>query len=255
MTGDDKRCRSAFVTGASYGFGAAIALRLARDGFAVAVSATDVKNLADIVARLDAVGVRTAAIALDLRDPDDVRRAMNRAVDALGGVDLLVNNAAANLRRSALEVTREEWDAVLATNLTGPFFLTQQMAHGLMRAGRPGSIVNIASTHGLIGAAERSTYGVSKAAMIQMTRMLAVEWGPHRIRVNAVAPGRALTESPSRAATAAKPGYVDRMIERIPLRRLVTAEDVAAAVGYLASAQAASVTGQVLTVDGGLTIS
>lgn len=252
---EDKRGKSAFVTGASYGFGAAIALQLARDGFDVAVAATDRKNLADIVAKLKDVGVRTAAVALDLRDPDGVRRAWDAAIEALGAVDLLVNNAAANLRRSALEVTREDWDAVIATNLTGPFLLTQRMAQCLMQAGRPGAIVNIASTHGLIGAADRSTYGVSKAALIQMTRMLAVEWAPYRIRVNAVAPGRALTGSPSRSASAAMPGYLDRMIEQIPLRRLVTAEEVAAAVGYLASAQAESVTGQVLAVDGGLTIS
>ena len=218
------------MTGASYGFGAAIALQLARDGFDVAVSATDTKNLADIVGKLSAVGARTAAIALDLRDHDGVRRAIDAAAEALGAIDLLVNNAAANLRRPALEVTREDWDAVMATNLTGPFFLTQAMAQSLLRAGKPGAIVNIASTHGLIGAAERSTYGISKAAMIHMTRMLAVEWAAHGIRVNAVAPGRALTPSPSRSASAAKPGYLDRMLEKIPLHRLVTAEEVAAAV-------------------------
>jgi NAD(P)-dependent dehydrogenase (short-subunit alcohol dehydrogenase family) len=252
---DDKRRKFALVTGASYGFGAAIALQLARDGFDVAVSATDTKNLADIVGKLNAVGVRTVAIALDLRDPDGARRAIDGVTDVLGGVDLLVNNAAINLRGNALEVTREDWDAVLETNLTGPFFLTQQMAQCLMRAGKPGTIVNIASTHGLIGAAERSTYGISKAAMIHMTRMLAIEWAACRIRVNAVAPGRALTASPSRSASALRPGYLERMIERIPLHRLVTAEEVSAAVSYLASPQAASITGQVLILDGWLTVS
>jgi NAD(P)-dependent dehydrogenase (short-subunit alcohol dehydrogenase family) len=251
----DKRRKSAFVTGASYGFGAAIALELARDGFDVAVSATDANNVADTVSKLTATGVRTAAIGLDLRDPDSVGRAIEAAADALGGIDLLVNNAAVNLRRAALDVSREEFGAVMAANLTGPFFLCQQMAQALMRAGESGAIINIASTHGLIGAAERSTYGISKAGMIQMTRMLAVEWAPHGIRVNAVAPGRALTASPSRAATAAKPGYLDRMLEKIPLHRLVTDAEVAAAVSYLASPRAASVTGQVLVLDGGLTIS
>src|SRR5262249_7061833 len=118
---------------------------------------------------------------------------------------------------------------------------------------QPGCIVNVASAHAIIGAAERSTYGISKAAIVHMTKMLAVEWGEHGIRVNAVAPGRMQTDSPSRAEKGSDPAYIGAMLERIPLHRLATVEEVASAVTWLASSAAASVTGQTIVLDGGLT--
>ena len=124
----------------------------------------------------------------------------------------------------------------------------------MIAAGRGGAIVNLASTHALVGVAERSTYGISKAALIQMTRMLAVEWAPYGIRVNAVASGRLDTSSPSRVEKAADPNYMAAMLSRIPLRRQATVAEVAAAVSYLASPAAAAITGQVLVLDGGLTV-
>jgi 2-deoxy-D-gluconate 3-dehydrogenase len=136
--------------------------------------------------------------------------------------------------------------------VTGTFFLTQEMGRHLIGAGRPGSIINIASTHGVVGLARRSAYGVSKGAIIQMTRMLAIEWAEHGIRVNAVAPGT--VETPSRAALfAADPARREALLNRVPLRRFGTAEEVAAAVRYLASPQATYITGQVFVLDGGLT--
>ena len=246
--------RVAFVTGASYGVGAATALALARDGFDVAVSATRRENLAGTMAELEGMGVRAVPLVLDLRSQSSIERAMAEAVAVLGRVDLLVNNAGGNVRKLALDVTLADWDAVMAINLRGVFFLSQQAGRHWIALRRPGVIVNLASTHGLVGAAERSTYGISKAAVIQMTRMLAIEWAEHGIRVNAIAPGRLDTPSPSRAARTADPTYMDAMRARIPLNRLATAEEVAAAVCYLASPRAASITGHTLVLDGGLTV-
>jgi NAD(P)-dependent dehydrogenase (short-subunit alcohol dehydrogenase family) len=182
-----------------------------------------------------------------------IAQATETIIAALGGLDVLVNNGGANLRKAATEVTAQEWDAVMDVNLRGTFFVTQQTGRHLIAAGRGGSIVNIASSYALVGAAERSTYGISKAALVGMTRMLAVEWAPHNIRVNAIAPGRLVTASPSRAEKGADPAYMEAMLKRIPLHRLASVEEVAAAAAYLASPAAASMTGQVLVLDGGLT--
>ncbi len=245
--------RTALVTGASYGVGAATALALAREGFDLAVSATRAENLDDTTAKLETTGARAAPLVLDLRSQSSIEVAMAEVVSGFGRLDLLVNNAGASLRKLAVEVTPSEWDEVLAVNLRGAFFLSQQVARYLIASDRPGAIVNIASTHGLLGVAERSTYGISKGGLIQMTRMLAIEWAEHGIRVNAIAPGRLDTPSPARAARTGDPGYMQAMRSRIPLGRLATADEVAAAVCYLASPQAASITGQTLVLDGGLT--
>jgi len=246
--------RTAFVTGASYGVGAATALALASDGFDVAVSATRAGNLRETAAKLAATGIRALPLVLDLRSQASIERAMADVIAAFGHLDVLVNNAGADLRKLAVDVSFAEWDAAMAVNLRGTFFLTQQIGRHLIGGSRPGAIVNIASTHGLIGAAERSVYGISKGALIQMTRMLAVEWAEHGIRVNAIAPGRLDTPSPARAVRTTDPAYMDAMRARIPLQRLTTADEVAAAVCYLASPQGASITGQTLVLDGGLTV-
>lgn len=243
----------ALVTGASFGVGAATALALAHAGYEVAVTATRRANLDVTLEALAQTGGRIVPLELQLEDEHSVAMAFIQAASALGGIDLLVNNAGVNLRKAAVDVTTAEWQRVMAANVTGPFQLSQLAARAWMTSGRPGSIVNIASTHGLMGAAERSTYGISKGAMLQMTRMLAVEWAPHGIRVNAIAPGRMLTASPSRSGTGNNPAYIQQMLTRIPLGRLATAEEVADAVVYLASPAAISVTGHTLTIDGGLT--
>jgi len=244
---------TAFVTGASYGVGAATALALARAGYDVAISATRAQNLSETVTVLDALGGHVLPLILDLASRTSIERAMHEIVAAFGGLDLLVNNAGTNLRAHAIDVTPAQWDEMMAVNVTGTFHLTQQVGRHLIEQRRAGAVVTIASTHALIGALERSTYGIVKAAQVQMTRMLAVEWAEHGIRVNAIAPGRMETASPSRAAKGADLKYMKAMLDRIPLHRLCTPEEVAAAVVYLASAQAVSITGQVLVLDGGLT--
>jgi NAD(P)-dependent dehydrogenase (short-subunit alcohol dehydrogenase family) len=245
--------RTALITGASYGVGEATALTLARAGYDIAVTATKLENLAKTVKALEATDARVVSAALDLRDAASIARTAGEIIAALGGLDVLVNNAGTNLRKNAVDVMPPEWDAVMDVNLRGTFFLTQEVGRHMIAAGRGGCIVNIASTYALVGAAERSTYGISKAALVGMTRMLAVEWAPHNIRVNAIAPGRLVTPSPSRAGKGADPAYMEAMLKRIPLRRQASVEEVAAAAAYLASPAAAAMTGQVLVLDGGLT--
>jgi NAD(P)-dependent dehydrogenase (short-subunit alcohol dehydrogenase family) len=218
------------------------------------VSATRAENLDGTVAQLEALGVQPVVLVLDLGSQSSIERALADVAAEFGRLDLLVNNAGSNLRKLAVDVTWADWDAVMASNLRGAFFLSQQLGRRLVAAGRPGDIVNIASTHGLVGAAERSTYGIAKGALIQMTRMLAIEWAEYGIRINAIAPGRLDTRSPSRAARTDDPSYMQAMLARVPLHRLATVDEVAAAVCYLASPQAASLTGQTLVLDGGITV-
>jgi 2-deoxy-D-gluconate 3-dehydrogenase len=242
---------AAFVTGASQGIGAAVALRLARDGFDVVVSSTHPEKLAPVVEGVRTAGARAVTVGLDVREQASIERAMAQAVTACGRLDVLVNNAGVPLKKPALDVTPADWQEVIDVNLKGTFFMSQQMGRHLVKAGKPGCIVSIASTHGLVALAGRSAYGIAKAAVTQMTRMLAIEWAEHGIRVNAVAPGR--VDTPSRAWSLGEPGYRESALARIPLRRFGTVDDVAAAVSYLVSPAASYITGQTLVLDGGLT--
>lgn len=248
---DKTRRPVALVTGASAGLGRAIALRLAEEDFDLAVTDLDIAML-DALRREPALANgEVIALALDVRQPDSIAAAMEEVIRRFGHIDVLVNNAGRALQRPAIEVTWAEWDDVIAINLRGAFFLSQAAARHWIASGRPGAIVNIASTHGLTGLTGRSVYGISKGGLIQMTRMLAIEWAPSAIRVNAVAPATVLTSS--RAAMLKDPDARQQMLARIPLGRFPAAEEVAAAVAYLAGGAAASVTGHVLVIDGGLT--
>jgi NAD(P)-dependent dehydrogenase (short-subunit alcohol dehydrogenase family) len=250
---DDKKARRrvALVTGASQGIGAATALALARVGYDVAVSDLRPGDLAATLAALAATPARVAALALDLRRLASIEKTIADVAAELGPIDLLVNNAGVTLRKAAVEVTEAEWDEVVGIDLKGTFFISQQMGRHLIAGGRGGVIVSIASAHGLVGFAARSTYGIAKAGIVHMTRMLAIEWAAHGIRVNAIAPGT--VETPSRAPFLAEPAARAAMLGRIPAGRFGTAEEVAAAVRYLASDEAAYITGQTLSLDGGLT--
>jgi len=242
---------TALVTGASQGIGAAIAIQLARGGHDVAVSSTRPEKLPDVISQVTRAGGRAVPVALDVCSHASISAAMKDAISAFGQLDVLVNNAGVPLKKPAVDITPEEWDRVIRTNLSGTFFMSQEMGRHLLATRRPGCIINIASTHGLVGLPERAAYSIAKGAVIHMARVLAVEWAAHGIRVNAIVPGR--VDTASRAASLAEPGYRDMALNRIPLRRFATAEEIAAAVCYLASPQASYVTGQALVLDGGLT--
>jgi NAD(P)-dependent dehydrogenase (short-subunit alcohol dehydrogenase family) len=243
--------RRAFVTGTSTGLGRAIALALAREGYDLAVSDLDIAWLDELLAHPDMKARTVVPVALDLRVEASIREAYAKARDGLGAIDLLVNNAGRALVKPVTEVTWADWDDVIDTNLKGAYFLSQQFARDCLGTQRLGAIVSLASTHGMTGIENRSVYGISKGGIIQMTRMLAIEWAAHGIRVNAIAPTTVLT--PSREKLLSDPERRKTMLARIPTGRFATEDEIAAAVIYLASPAAASVTGHTLPVDGGLT--
>lgn len=240
-----------FITGASQGIGAGIAVEMARQGHDVAVSSTRPEKLSPVLDEIRAAGARALPVGLDVRDQASIERAMAAVVGEFGALDVLVNNAAQALRKPALDFTPEEWNDVIGTGLTGTFFMSQAMGRHLIAAGRGGAIISITSTHGLVGLAERSAYGIAKAGVIHMARMLAIEWAEHGIRVNTVAPGAVIT--PARQGMPMAPDHAEKRLARIPMKKLCTVEDVAAAVAYLASPQASYITGQTLVLDGGVT--
>ena len=245
------RPRRALVTGTSTGLGRAIALALAREGYDLALTELDTASLAELLKLPELAARKVVPVQLDLRSHQSINTAFERALVGLGEIDLLVNNAARALVKPTIDVTPAEWDDIIDTNLKGSFFLTQCFGRSCIARGRAGAIVSIVSTHGVVGIAQRAVYGISKAGLIQMTKMLAIEWADKNIRVNAVAPATVLT--PSREKLLSDPKMREAMLARIPTGRFVTPEEVAAAVIYLASPAAASVTGHTLMVDGGLT--
>jgi 2-deoxy-D-gluconate 3-dehydrogenase len=243
--------RRALVTGTSAGLGRAIAVALAREGYDLALTELETPMLKDTLADPAIANRKVVPIALDLRSQASIKAAFERATAELGDIDLLVNNAGRALLKPVVDVTDAEWDDVIDTNLKGAFFLSQLFGRACIAAKRPGAIVSMASTHGMTGITGRSVYGISKAGLIQMTRMLAIEWADKNIRVNAIAPTTVMTES--RQQLLADPDRRAAALARIPSRRFATPEEIAAAVVYLASPGAGSVTGVTLPVDGGLT--
>ena len=242
--------RVALVTGAATGIGRATAIDLARHGYDVAMADLPGQSLTEVAAEGEAAGARMLAVELDLRILASIEAAVETTAGALGGLDVLVNNAGTQLRGAAVDIDWDDWDRLMSVNLKGQYFMATRFARRCIAQDRPGAIVSTASTHGFTGIANQSVYGISKGGVIQMTRMLAIEWAGHGIRVNAVAPATVLT--PSRAVALADPARRQMMQDRLPTRRFPTAEEIAAAIRFLADPENASVTGHILPVDGGL---
>jgi len=239
--------RIAFVTGASRGIGRACALALGSAGARVVLAARQVDKLEQVASEIRAAGGDAFIVPMDLSAVDSIRAAFSKASKEFGHIDILVNNAAITKDGLAVRMKQEDWDAVLATNLTGSFIATQQVLLGMMRE-RWGRIVNITSVVAEAGNAGQANYVASKAGLIGLTKSLAHEMASRGITVNAVAPGFIDTDM-----TQALPQDLkEKVLAAIPLKRLGTPQDVAAAVAFLASEEAGYITGHVLNVNGGM---
>ncbi len=241
----------ALVTGAGNGIGRAIAVGFARAGADVAVAGRTPQTLAEVAGKIEAEGRRSLTCVVDMRDIPQVRAMVRQVVETFGRLDVLVNNAGLTNRTPSLEVTEETWDAVMGTNLKGLFFCCQEAARHMVPR-RRGKIINVASIFGLVGRPERAAYSASKAAAMQLTRTLAVEWAPHNIHVNAIAPGA--TRTPTREELFGDPAYLQRLVAQYPLGRIADPEDIVGTALFLASTASDFITGQTIVVDGGHTI-
>jgi 3-oxoacyl-[acyl-carrier protein] reductase len=245
------RCEGkiALVTGAQQGIGRATALRLADEGADVALNfLDDAGAAASCAAEIAALGRRCHAIAADISKPADARRLVEMAEAELGPIDVLVNNAAIFPRAAFLDLTEEMWDAVLDTNLKGAFVCAQEVARRLVAAGRPGSIINLSSGAPYRGSLRAAAYMASKLGVVGLTRAMARELAPHRIRVNAVAPGVTNTAMPRLGNTEEE---LAELARRNPSGRLAEPEDIADVIAFLASDEARHIVGQLLHVNGG----
>jgi 3-oxoacyl-[acyl-carrier protein] reductase len=238
--------RVALVTGASRGIGRAIASRLAASG-ATVVAAARGDNAAEAAASIVAAGGRAEAIGLDVTDAEAVSAAVVGVLARHGRIDVLVNNAGITRDQLMLRMKREDWDAVLSTNLTAAFTCIQAVLRPMVKQ-RSGRIINVSSVVGQSGNAGQANYAASKAGLIGLTKSLALEVASRNITVNAVTPGLIDTDM-TRAISA---GAHDDWAARIPLQRLGTVADVAGAVAFLASEEASYITGHVLAVNGGM---
>jgi len=237
----------ALVTGASRGIGEAIAKRLAGEGATVLAAARSADALGKVVAEIGGAGGKASAIAVDLGDSSSIEAAVKGALAAHGEISVLVNNAGVTEDNLILRMSRESWDRVLTTNLTGAFLLTQAVVKSMVRK-RYGRIVNVTSVVGLMGNAGQANYAASKAGLVGFTKSVARELASRNITCNAIAPGFIATAMTDKMTDAAR----QALSAQIPLERLGTVDDVAAAAAFLASDEAAYVTGTVVNVSGGL---
>jgi 3-oxoacyl-[acyl-carrier protein] reductase len=240
--------RTAIVTGASRGIGRAIAMRLATSGAKVACVARTVEKLQETAAAISAAGGQAEVHPCDVTDSAAVSKLVEELAEKWGGIDILVNNAGITKDTLIPRMSDEDWDTVLATNLRSVFLFTRAASLVMMRK-RSGRIINISSVSGLIGNPGQANYSASKAGIIGLTRTVAQELASRKVTVNAICPGFIASEM-----TQALGASLDELVKtRIPAKRLGEADEVADAVLYLASDSAAYMTGEVLTIDGGLT--
>ena len=242
----------AIVTGGSRGLGRHFALTLARSGAQVALAARGIDRLEEVVKEIEGVGGYAVTVQVDVADGKSVKTCVERAENALGPIDILVNNAGIAVTKPLLEHAEEDWNSVLDTNLKGVWLMGQEVARRMVYWEQGGSLINIASVLGERGISQLPGYCASKGGIINLTRAMAVELAPHRIRVNTIAPGYIETDM-NRQFFATQAGQ--RLIKRIPQRRLGQVEDLDGVLLLLASDASRYMTGSVITIDGGQSVS
>jgi 3-oxoacyl-[acyl-carrier protein] reductase len=239
--------RVALVTGASQGIGHACALALAQEGASIAVAARNQQKLQELVGQITAAGGQAAAFVMDVADEEQVKAGIKSALGQFGKIDILVNNAGITRDQLLMRMKRADWDAVLNTNLTSAYLCMQQVIGSMLKQ-RWGRIINITSVFGQMGQAGQVNYSASKAGLIGLTMAMAREVASRNITCNAVAPG--FIETSMTAALSDE--FKENAVKTIPLGRAGSPEDIAGAVRFLASDEAAYITGHVLNVNGGL---
>jgi len=241
--------RVAIVTGTSRGLGQYMALALAKAGADVVLTSRDRERLVPFEAEIKALGRRALSLELDVRSHESIEKMVASAAAAFGRVDILVNNAGCNVRKPALEVTWEDWNVILDTNLRGSFFVSQAVARAMIARGY-GRIINIGSVTSVAGSAGLAPYGASRGGIRQLTMSLADDWGKYGVTVNCLAPGWFRTEQ--NKILYENKEWVEYLCDRIPLKRPGQPQDLDAAVVFLAAESSRYITGQTLLVDGGI---
>jgi NAD(P)-dependent dehydrogenase (short-subunit alcohol dehydrogenase family) len=241
----------ALVTGSSRGLGRLFALGLARSGADVAITSRTLGSLAESKSAVEALGRRAFPVALDVCSLPSIQTAVATVEKEFGRIDILINNAGCNIRKPALDVTWEDWNTILDTNLRGPFFVAQAVARHMIPR-RYGRMVNIGSVTSVAGSAGLAPYGASRGGIKQLTMSLAADWGPHGITVNCLAPGWFKTAQ--NAVLYENAEWVGYLTDKIPLRRPGQEGDLEGVMVFLASDASRYVTGQTLLVDGGITV-
>lgn len=241
----------ALVTGAARGIGRACALALAAAGADVALGLRDASAGVDVADAIRALGRRVLPLQMDVTRADQIKNAVAEVIRVFGGIDVLVNNVGIGPPNAAVSVTETDFDDTVAVNLKGTFFVSQEVGRRMIDRARGGRIINLSSQAGFVALPTESVYCMTKAAIAHLTKCLAVEWAPHQINVNAVAP--TFIKTPGTEKWLSDPAFRAELLSRIPLGRVGEPSDVAGAVVFLASPAAALITGTTLMIDGGWT--